>query len=151
LQKIFAMCVRRDCRILLGDEPLLLDKPRKVGFVFLQPGSADIFKAAGWFYLWDGKIIDEAVVVPTDDIAAWLDILIEALEAVTCADGDVVWTNGTEYTWSVAMRGRQLYSRCSRKAVMRARIAASDVNTEIKPLKALQPTSSKPSAMFAGR
>ena len=80
----------------------------------------------------------------------WLDILIEALEAVTCADRDVVWTNGTEYTWSAAMRGRQLYSRYLRKAMMRARIAASGVNTEIKPLKALQPTSSKPTAMFAG-
>jgi hypothetical protein len=27
----------RDCRILLDGEPLLLGKPRKVGFVFLHP------------------------------------------------------------------------------------------------------------------
>jgi hypothetical protein len=54
----------RDCRMLLGDEPLLLGEPRKVGFVFLNPDTANIFKAAGKFYLWEGKIIGEAVVVP---------------------------------------------------------------------------------------
>lgn len=51
-----------DCRILLGGEPLLLGKPRKVGFVFLHPESANIFNAAGKFYLWEGKVIGEAVV-----------------------------------------------------------------------------------------
>ena len=83
------------------------------------------------------------------DIATWLDILIEALEVVACANGDVAWTNSTEYTWSAVMRVRQLYSRCLRKAIMRAHAVASGANTEIRPLKALQTTSSEPSAMFA--
>jgi hypothetical protein len=54
----------RDCRILLDGEPLLLGNTRKVEFVFLHPDSAGIFRAAGKFYLWEGKIIGEAVVVP---------------------------------------------------------------------------------------
>jgi hypothetical protein len=53
----------RDCRIILGGEPILLGQPRLVGFVFLSPDSADIFKNAGKFYLWEGRIIGEAKVV----------------------------------------------------------------------------------------
>ena len=53
----------RDCRILLEGKPLLLGTPRKVGFVFLSRDSADIFKAARRFYLWEGGIIGEATVV----------------------------------------------------------------------------------------
>ena len=55
----------RDCRILLDGKRLLLGQPCKVGFVFLSPDSAAIFKAAGRFYLWEGKLIGEAVVLPT--------------------------------------------------------------------------------------
>lgn len=53
----------RDCRMLLDGEPILLGQPRRLGFVFLSSDSADVFRAARKFYLWEGKIIGEAVVV----------------------------------------------------------------------------------------
>jgi hypothetical protein len=36
---------------------------RRLGFVFLSPEAAEIFRAAGQFYLWEGRIIGEAKVV----------------------------------------------------------------------------------------
>jgi hypothetical protein len=49
---------------LLGDTPLAPGEHRKVGFVFLSGESAaEIFRKAGTFYLWEGKIIGEATVV----------------------------------------------------------------------------------------
>jgi hypothetical protein len=49
--------------MLLDGEPILLGQPRRLGFVFLSSDSADVFRAARKFYLWEGKIIGEAVVV----------------------------------------------------------------------------------------
>lgn len=49
---------------LLGDTPLSPGEHRKVGFVFLSGESAaEIFRKAGTFYLWEGKVIGEATVV----------------------------------------------------------------------------------------
>ncbi len=42
-------------------EPHQLGQTRRIGFVFLPPDSAAIFKSAGK-YLWEGRIIGEAVV-----------------------------------------------------------------------------------------
>jgi hypothetical protein len=52
-----------DCRILLEGQPLQLVEPRKVRLVFLSPDSADLFRDAGKFYLWEGRTIGEALVV----------------------------------------------------------------------------------------
>jgi len=54
-------CEGRDSRLLLNGEPLQLGQTRRIGFVFLSPDSAAIFKSAGK-YLWEGRIIGEAVV-----------------------------------------------------------------------------------------
>ena len=54
-------CEGRDSRLLLNGEPLQLGQTRRIGFVFLSPDSAAIFKSAG-NYLWEGRIIGEAVV-----------------------------------------------------------------------------------------
>lgn len=49
---------------LLGDTPLEPGTKRRLGFVFLSgEEAADIFRKAGKFYLWEGRIIGEAVVV----------------------------------------------------------------------------------------
>ncbi len=56
-------CEGRDSRLLLNGEPLQLGQTRRIGFVFLSPDSAAIFKSAGK-YLWEGRIIGEAVVQP---------------------------------------------------------------------------------------
>jgi len=53
-------CEGRDSRLLLNGEPLQLGQTRRIGFVFLSPDSAAIFKSAGK-YLWEGRIIGEAV------------------------------------------------------------------------------------------
>jgi hypothetical protein len=58
--------VGRDGWPLLGDEPLAPGDRRRLGFVFLSPESAAIFKAAGSFYLWEGGFVGEAIVV-TDE------------------------------------------------------------------------------------
>jgi hypothetical protein len=54
-------CEGRDSRLLLNGEPLQLGQTRRIGFVSLPPDSAAIFKSAGK-YLWEGRIIGEAVV-----------------------------------------------------------------------------------------
>jgi hypothetical protein len=48
----------------LGDEPLEPGAKRRVGFVFLSGDvAASIMRAAGKFYLWEGRFIGEEVVV----------------------------------------------------------------------------------------
>jgi len=47
------------------DETLAPGDRRRLGFVFLSgEKAADIMRKAGTFYLWEGRIIGEAVVVP---------------------------------------------------------------------------------------
>jgi hypothetical protein len=49
---------------LLGDIPLHPGDTRRVGFVFLSSDeAARVIRAAGKFYLWEGKYIGEATVV----------------------------------------------------------------------------------------
>jgi hypothetical protein len=55
----------RDCRLLLGGSSMSPGESRRLGVVFLSPESAPLFRAAGTFYLWERKIIGEAVVVPS--------------------------------------------------------------------------------------
>jgi hypothetical protein len=56
---------------LLGDAPLEPGETRRLGFVFLSgEEAASIFKAAGKFFLWEGRIVGEAIVVETG--ADWL-------------------------------------------------------------------------------
>lgn len=48
---------------LLRDVPLYPGETRHLGFVFLSgKKAADALRAAGKFYLWDGRLIGEAVV-----------------------------------------------------------------------------------------
>ncbi|MGN6747034.1 MAG: hypothetical protein ACTHJS_00405 [Xanthobacteraceae bacterium] len=50
---------------LLGDTTLSPGEKRKLGFVFLNgEESANALRKAGKFYLWEGKFIGEAVVIP---------------------------------------------------------------------------------------
>lgn len=57
-------CEGRDARLFLDGEPLRLGQTRRVGFAFLSFDSAEIFRSAGKFYLWEGRIIGEAFVRP---------------------------------------------------------------------------------------
>jgi hypothetical protein len=54
----------RDCRLLLNGLTMSPGETRRLGIKFLSDDSAPIFRDAGKFYLWEGKIIGEAVVVP---------------------------------------------------------------------------------------
>ena len=48
----------------LLEEPLAPGDHRRLGFVFLSGvEAADIFRKAGTFYLWEGRIVGEAAVV----------------------------------------------------------------------------------------
>jgi hypothetical protein len=48
----------------LLEEPLAPGDHRRLGFVFLSgQEAADVFRRAGSFYLWEGRIVGEAVVV----------------------------------------------------------------------------------------
>ena len=48
-------------------EPLNPGETRRVGFVFLSgEQAAAVFRKAGVFYLWDGRVVGEAVVVSQD-------------------------------------------------------------------------------------
>lgn len=51
----------------LGDEWMNPGETRRVGFVFPFTDAADILKAAGKFYLWEGRFIGEALVVGQDE------------------------------------------------------------------------------------
>ena len=45
-------------------EPLAPGDRRRLGFVFLSgQEAADVFRKAGGFYLWEGRVVDEAHVV----------------------------------------------------------------------------------------
>jgi hypothetical protein len=48
---------------LLDERAIEPGDSRRLGFVFLSPEAPDIFRAAGQFYLWEGRIIGEAKVV----------------------------------------------------------------------------------------
>jgi hypothetical protein len=53
-----------DALPLLRDEPLLPGERRRLGFVFLSPDEAlSAIRAAGRFYLWEGRFVGEAEVV----------------------------------------------------------------------------------------
>jgi hypothetical protein len=54
----------RDCRLLLNGSEMSPGETRRLGIKFLSDDSAPIFRAAGRFYLWEGAIIGEAVVMP---------------------------------------------------------------------------------------
>ena len=51
---------------VLGDTPLLPGEKRRLGFVFLSDEAPEKMKAAGQFFLWEGKVIGEAVVVDSN-------------------------------------------------------------------------------------
>jgi hypothetical protein len=53
----------RDCRVLLDGRSVAPGESARVGMIFLSPDSAALFRAAGKFYLWDGRIIGEASVI----------------------------------------------------------------------------------------
>lgn len=49
---------------LLGDEPIKPGEHRRLGFVFASgEEAANVLRAAGKFYLWEGHFIGEAIVV----------------------------------------------------------------------------------------
>lgn len=53
-----------DALLLLRDEPLQPGETRRLGFVFLSGQEAVAqLKAAGRFFLWEGKFIGEAVII----------------------------------------------------------------------------------------
>jgi hypothetical protein len=53
---------------LLGESTLEPGDRRRLGFVFLSgEEAAEIMRAAGTFYLWEGRFIGEAVIVTTYD------------------------------------------------------------------------------------
>lgn len=48
---------------LLGERAIEPGSCRRLGFVFLSPDAPDILRAAGRFYLWEGRVIGEATVI----------------------------------------------------------------------------------------
>jgi hypothetical protein len=55
----------RDGFLILNGLKVWPGETRRMGIAFLSgEESASIFRAAGKFYLWEGRIIGEAVVVP---------------------------------------------------------------------------------------
>lgn len=53
-----------DALLLLRDNPMQPGETRRVGFVFLSGQEAvATLRAAGRFFLWEGKFIGEAVIV----------------------------------------------------------------------------------------
>lgn len=58
--------LQRDALPLLRDRPLGPGECRRVGFVFLCPEDAvPAIEAAGRFWLWKGRFVGEAIVVPS--------------------------------------------------------------------------------------
>lgn len=52
-----------DALPLIGDEPLLPGETRQLGFIFLfHEEVVPIMRAAGRFFLWEGRFVGEAVV-----------------------------------------------------------------------------------------
>jgi hypothetical protein len=54
-----------DCRLLLGGQTIAPGETKRVGIRFSYEPAVPIFRLAGKFYLWDGRIIGEATVVPS--------------------------------------------------------------------------------------
>jgi hypothetical protein len=54
-----------DCRLFLNGQQISPGETKRVGIRFSFDPAAPTFRAAGKFYLWDGRIIGEAVIVPT--------------------------------------------------------------------------------------
>jgi hypothetical protein len=53
-----------DCRLLLDGRSMSPGETRRVGISFLSgEKAAQAFRAAGKFYLWESRIIGEAIVV----------------------------------------------------------------------------------------
>jgi hypothetical protein len=52
-----------DCRLFLSGQEIAPGETKRVGVRFLVEPAAVLFRTAGKFYLWDGRIIGEAVVV----------------------------------------------------------------------------------------
>lgn len=51
---------------LLGEDWMAPGETRRLGFVFLSgERTADLLREAGRFFLWEGRVIGEATVVPT--------------------------------------------------------------------------------------
>lgn len=48
---------------LLGYDALNPGDERTLGFVFLSPDGLKAIRSAGKFYLWEGRVIGEAIVV----------------------------------------------------------------------------------------
>jgi hypothetical protein len=53
-----------DCRLSLRGQRIQPGETKQVGIRFSHEPAASLFRAKGKFYLWDGRIIGEAVVVP---------------------------------------------------------------------------------------
>ena len=54
-----------DCRLYLGGQQIAPGETKRVGIRFSYEPAASIFRSAKTFYLWDGRIIGKANVVPT--------------------------------------------------------------------------------------
>lgn len=53
-----------DCRLFLNGQHISPGETKRVGIRFSFDPAASVFRAAGKFYLWDGRAIGEASVVP---------------------------------------------------------------------------------------
>ena len=53
-----------DCRLFLNGQHIAPGETKRVCIRFSFAAAAPLFRAAGKFYLWDGRNIGEAVVVP---------------------------------------------------------------------------------------
>jgi hypothetical protein len=53
-----------DCRLILKGQQIAPGETKRVGIRFPSDAQAEIFRSAGKFYFWDGRIIGEAFVVP---------------------------------------------------------------------------------------
>jgi hypothetical protein len=55
-----------DCR-LYYEAPIQPGETRRVAVKFLSKEAIPIFRSAGRFYLWEGRIIGEAIVIQSDN------------------------------------------------------------------------------------
>jgi hypothetical protein len=59
-----------DCRLILEGRRLAPGETRRVGICFLSGEcAAQIFRHAGKFFLWDMRIVGEAIVVPAEQLS----------------------------------------------------------------------------------
>lgn len=54
-----------DCRLFLGGQQIAPGETKRVGIRFSYEPAASVFRSAGKFFLWDGRVIGEAVVTPS--------------------------------------------------------------------------------------